>query len=109
MGNYAFKTGVKKLDVMVEGFFSPEDAMAYEKEFRIEIAKLDPAQSKLYIDAKKLLVSSTEMTLMLSALLKLYDSLGFSEVTIETGQENPIVKMQLARLVKETGSKIIIM
>lgn len=106
MGTYSFKTESNSIHVEVEGFFKPEDAMNYERDFRTEIAKVTPANSTLYIDAKKLLVSTEEMTAMLSALLSLYDSLGFSDVTIEAGEENPIVKMQLNRLVRETNSKI---
>jgi hypothetical protein len=104
MGSFSMSTNRTNnvFEVMVEGTFSQEDAMAFITEYNQEVASFQPEDYVIQLDCTKLNVSSPDVLPMLEQCYRMYKETGFQKVTF-TISKNPVLKMQLGRVARNTG------
>jgi hypothetical protein len=88
--------------IKVWGFYSPEDAMAFIKDYSDEIKKFVPAKTSLVIDSTGLKTSRPEAKVLLVECIKLYMQLAYkNRVFIKS--ESPTANMMIRTAMKEGG------
>jgi hypothetical protein len=88
--------------IKVWGFYLPEDAMAFIKDYSTETKKFIPADTSLVIDSAGLKTSKPEAKALLVECIKLYMQLAYkNRVFIES--ESPTANMMIKSAMKEGG------
>lgn len=104
MGKFILKTDVeqKVIEIELEGTFSEEDGLRSIQAYQQTINPINPADYKLIIDCIKLNVTAPDVVPLLESCFVMFKSDGFEKVKL-TLENNPILKMQLARLGRKAG------
>ena len=104
MGKFNIKSDTvnKIINIELEGTFSQEDGLKSIQVYQQTINPIIPADYELQIDCRKLNVTAPEMVPLLEGCFVMFKSDGFVKVNL-TLENNPILKMQLARLGRKAG------
>ena len=104
MGSFVFdlKHEEKALNVMIEGMFTPQNALDFIAEYQKNIAEIKPAEYALVFDATNLKVSTQEVLPMLESCVQLYKQTGFKKIVMNMGS-SAIVKNQIKRVIEKVG------
>ena len=92
----------KVIDISVVGSFTPEQAVAFQKDYQAKIGSISAKDFTLRIDCKHMHVITQEMIPKLEISLNLYKQSGFKEIQVLTMQ-SAIIKMQVNRMIRNTG------
>jgi len=88
--------------VFVSGTFVPADAQAFVDDYNKKVASIDASNYTLELDCTTMNVVTQEMIPNLEACYTLYKESGFGKVIFQI-KDNAVLKMQLARLARNTG------
>lgn len=104
MGQFTMQVdrGRKRFDVMVGGWFTPEDAMNYIADYQKSVVTFNPKEYAISLDCHELKVSPVEMIPLLQQCMEMYKQSGFQKIIINVGN-SAIVKMQINRIAKVVG------
>lgn len=105
VGTYSIKLtkAMKKVDMVVGGTFTPEQAIAFVEDYQSKLAGITANEFDLHFDCRGLDIITPEMTPSVVSCLDLYKATGFKKVIIGIKQGSPILKMQLNRLGRTAG------
>ena len=97
-----YRASENTLFVKVWGFYLPDDAMAFIRDYGTETQKLIPEKTSLVIDSIGLKTSKPEAKVLLIECLKLYMQLAYkNRVFIKS--ESPTANMMIKSAMKEAG------
>lgn len=104
MGSFAItlKNEDKKMDVMVEGMFTSQNAMDFITDYQKNISGIKAAEYELVFDATKLKVSTQEVLPLLENCMQLYKQASFKKIKINMG-DSAVVKGQVKRVAEKVG------
>ncbi|WP_019909928.1 hypothetical protein [Paenibacillus sp. HW567] len=104
MGKFILNTdSVKKvIKIELEGTFSNDDGLKSIQAYQQTINPITPADYALDIDCRKLNVTAPDVVPLLESCFVMFKADGFDKVSL-TLENNPILKMQLARLGRKAG------
>ncbi|ULO09279.1 hypothetical protein H1230_11180 [Paenibacillus sp. 19GGS1-52] len=104
MGKFILKTdsAAKVINIELEGAFSEEDGLKSIQAYQQTINPINPADYELQIDCRKLNVTAPDVVPLLEGCFVMFKADGFVKVNL-TLENNPILKMQLARLGRKAG------
>lgn len=104
MGKFNLSTdSVKKIiNIELEGTFSEEDGIKSIQAYQQTINPITPSEYGLQIDCRKLNVTAPDVVPLLEGCFNMFKKDGFAKVNL-TLENNPILKMQLARLGRKAG------
>ncbi|MEK5436360.1 hypothetical protein BSK65_11740 [Paenibacillus odorifer] len=104
MGQFILKTDTTKkvINIELEGTFSEEDGLKSIQAYQQTINPITPADYELQIDCRKLNVTAPDVVPLLEGCFVMFKNDGFVKVNL-TLENNPILKMQLARLGRKAG------
>ncbi|OBZ18813.1 hypothetical protein A8L34_04450 [Bacillus sp. FJAT-27264] len=104
MGKFILNTdSVKKIiNVELDGTFSEEDGIKSIQAYQQTINPITPADYELHFDCRKLNVTAPNVVPLLEGCFVMIHKDGFVKVKL-TLENNPILKMQLARLGRKAG------
>ncbi|WP_229696076.1 hypothetical protein [Paenibacillus albidus] len=104
MGKFVLKTDTAKkvINIELDGTFSEEDGVKSIQAYQQTINPINPADYELQIDCRKLNVTAPDVVPLLEGCFVMFKSDGFVRVNL-TLENNPILKMQLARLGRKAG------
>lgn len=92
----------KEMNVTILGNFTPEQALTFINEYNAKVATVTPSDYTLRLDCLDLKVVTPDLIPALEDCYTLYNQSGFSKVLFEI-KNNPIVKMQLNRIMRKVG------
>lgn len=94
---------IKKLvNMTVAGKMTMEDAELFLQDYKRKIDPIPGHQYDLIVDCTDMEVLTPEMLENLTGVMKMYKSTGFNTITYNI-KENPVLKMQLKRMAKNSG------
>jgi len=104
MGSFIFdlRPQEKVINVMIEGMFTPQNAVDFIAEYQKNVAGIKPSEFALVFDATNLKVSTQEVLPMLENCMQLYKQTGFEKIVVNMGS-SAIVKNQVMRVVEKVG------
>ncbi|MBT2290821.1 hypothetical protein J7E73_17110 [Paenibacillus albidus] len=104
MGKFVLKTDTAKkvINIELDGTFTEEDGVKSIQAYQQTINPINPADYELQIDCRKLNVTAPDVVPLLEGCFVMFKSDGFVRVNL-TLENNPILKMQLARLGRKAG------
>lgn len=104
MGKFILKTDTEHqvIDIELEGTFSEDDGLRSIQAYQQTVNPINPAEYELRIDCIKLNVTAPDVVPLLESCFVMFKSDGFVKVIL-TLENNPILKMQLARLGRKAG------
>lgn len=104
MGQFNLKTDTanKIINIELEGTFSEEEGLQSILAYQQTINPITPADYELQIDGRKLNVAAPDVVPLLESCFVMFQKDGFVKVNL-TLMNNPILKMQLARLGRRAG------
>ncbi|WP_339319828.1 hypothetical protein [Paenibacillus sp. FSL R10-2734] len=104
MGQFILKTDTTKkvINIELEGTFSEEDGLKSIQAYQQTINPINPVDYELQIDCRKLNVTAPDVVPLLEGCFVMFKNDGFVKVNL-TLENNPILKMQLARLGRKAG------
>ncbi|WP_054941390.1 hypothetical protein [Paenibacillus ihuae] len=104
MGKFILKTDSvnKIINVELEGTFSNEDGLKSIQAYQQTVNPITPSEYSLQIDCRKLNVTAPDVVPLLEGCFIMFKADGFEQVSL-TLENNPILKMQLARLGRKAG------
>ncbi|MFD1774768.1 hypothetical protein [Paenibacillus rhizophilus] len=104
MGKFILNTDSAKkvINIELEGTFTEEDGLKSIQAYQETINPITPADYQLDIDCRKLNVTSPDVVPLLEGCFMMFKKDGFERVKL-TLENNPVLKMQLARLGRKAG------
>ncbi|BCG59311.1 hypothetical protein [Paenibacillus sp. URB8-2] len=104
MGKFNLKTDSAKkiINIDLEGTFTEEDGLKSIHAYQATINPITPADYQLDIDCRKLNVTSPDVVPLLEGCFMMFKKDGFERVKL-TLENNPVLKMQLARMGRKAG------
>lgn len=104
MGTFILLTDTvnKVIDIELDGTFSEDDGIRSIQAYQQTINPINPLEYELKIDCIKLNVTSPDVVPVLESCFVMFKRDGFIKVTLLL-DNNPILKMQLARLGRKAG------
>jgi hypothetical protein len=104
MGKFVLKTDSvnKIINIELDGTFTEEDGVKSIQAYQQTINPISPADYELQIDCRKLNVTAPDVVPLLEGCFVMFKNDGFVKVNL-TLENNPILKMQLARLGRKAG------
>ena len=99
MGQFILKTDTAKkvINIELEETCSNEDGLKSIQAYQQTINPINPSEYALDIDCRKLNVTAPDVVPLLEGCFLMFKADGFQKVSL-TLENNPILKMQLARL-----------
>lgn len=99
MGQYILKTDLIKriINIELEGTFCEEDGLQSIQAYQQTINPITPSEYELHIDCRRLNVTAPEYLYLLEGCFEMFKRDAFIKIIL-TIENNPILKMQLARL-----------
>lgn len=106
MGRYILRLdqNLKELNIELHGTFSEQDGLNSVIEYEKTISGVDTSQYKLHIDCRRLNVAAPEVVPILDGCFVMFKRDRYLLVRL-TLENNPLLKMQLARLGNKAGLK----
>ncbi len=92
----------KVIDMFIGGSFTPADAKAFINDYNKTVGSIDASNYTLEIDCTTMNVVTPEMVPDLEGSYQLYKQSGFKKIIFKI-KDSTILKMQLARLARNTG------
>lgn len=92
----------KVVDMIIVGTFTPQQVEEFVKDYQQKISNIDAKLFDLKVDCTDMDVITQDMIPKLENSFRMYKSTGFKKV-IFTIKKNPIIKMQLNRVARNTG------
>ncbi|MGE7660379.1 hypothetical protein ACQKL0_01110 [Peribacillus sp. NPDC097264] len=92
----------KVIEMFVGGSFTPADAQAFTNDYHKMVGSIDASVYTLEIDCTTMNVVTSQMIPELEGSYKLYKQSGFKKIIFKI-KDSTILKMQLARLARNTG------
>lgn len=92
----------KVVNVRVAGRISMEEAKAFINDYKVKTSAINPSAYTLEVDCSDMEVLTPDMTENLTGVMKMYKASGFKKVIYQV-KSNPILKVQLTRLVRNAG------
>ncbi|WP_078578279.1 hypothetical protein [Salipaludibacillus agaradhaerens] len=93
-------TPAKKVEMEVNGTFSPKDVENFVNEYQKIVDKINATEYTLDIDCSKLDILQQEMVPSMEGAFTLYKESGFKKVILNV--KSSVLKMQLSRLARNT-------
>lgn len=102
-GSYEIKvdTAKKEISIRVEGSATPEGAQAFINEYNQKVSSVNAQEYNCIADCTGMKIAGAELMPLLEACINMYKQTGFKKVIFNVN--NPIVKMQLNRLIRQNG------
>jgi hypothetical protein len=103
-GSYEIKVDrvKKEIKIRVAGSATPEGAQAFINEYNQKTSSVNSQEYNCVADCTDMKVAGTELLPLLESCVKLYKQTGFKKIIFSVGK-NPILKMQLSRLIRQNG------
>lgn len=101
---YSIKVNSNKkvIDMNVSGSFTSEDVQKFVTDYQNTVRKIEASTYNLDVDCTTMDILKQEMVPSLENSYKMYQESGFNKV-IFTIKKNPVLKMQLNRIAKNSG------
>ncbi|MCM3440061.1 hypothetical protein AB3Z07_21430 [Metabacillus halosaccharovorans] len=103
-GSYEIKVnhGAKTVEMYIGGTFTPTDVQNFVSDYQKEVSAINAPVYTLEIDCSYMDLLKQEMIPSLENSYKMYKESGFKKVIFKIKQ-NPVLKLQLNRLARNTG------
>lgn len=92
----------KELEIEFIDSFTEDESALFFNEYTREIKSINPHDYTLILDAKEMKVLQPQVVDILEDAYELYKETAFKKVIFKVS-DNPIVKMQLNRILRKTG------
>jgi len=104
MGSYKIdlKHEQKTMDVLVEGMFTSENALAFITDYNKNISCINTTEFALVFDGTNLKITTQEVLPLLENCFQLYKQAGFRKIVMKMGS-SVIVKNQARRVIDKVG------
>ena len=105
-GSYEIKVNkIKKtVNLYVSGTAKPEAIEDFLKEYNSTVNSIQVSEFDLVADGQEMSVETPENVQQLVEIMKMYQHSGFKNVIIQVASSNAILKMQLKRIIRNSGA-----
>ncbi len=102
MEKFSINVSGDVLKIVLDGKFGDEDIASFGAAYQQAVAKINPAQVTLELDARNMGVITPDKQEKLKGFFILYKQTGFRKVVLRM-EDSAILSMQVRRLAKEAG------
>ncbi|MEQ2525256.1 hypothetical protein EKG37_06330 [Robertmurraya yapensis] len=92
----------KTVDLVIVGTFTPEQVQEFVSDYTTKAKSINASEFTLNADSTDMDVLTQEMVPALENTIRMYQQTGFEKLVVSI-KKNPILKMQLNRIFKNTG------
>ncbi|MGG0719668.1 hypothetical protein ABE096_19080 [Robertmurraya massiliosenegalensis] len=103
-GSFSIKVNrvAKTIDLVVAGTFTPQQVQEFVGDYTGKVKSINPKEYTLNADSTDMDVLTQEMVPAMENTIRMYQQSGFDKLVV-TIKKNPILKMQLNRIFKNTN------
>lgn len=104
-GSYDIKVNntEKNVNLHVSGTAKPEEVQGFMNEYNSTVNKIQVSEFDLIVNCQDMSVETQDKIDKLAEIFKMYQQSGFKNIIFEVKSSNTILKMQLKRIIRNSG------